>query len=134
MKPLLHSRISVKKFGGKEEDYIDIHNWFDSTKAHIADSRHRLVLHNSFGIHLCEQIFGEIIITNNGPKRMPYITNSDGKQISVRDIAEQHVIDDMGEIPSLEKCLSGVPHESWYSGEKPLSKITLKRSDVKIVD
>jgi len=30
--PLLHAKSSVKKFGGKVEDYIDIHNWFDATK------------------------------------------------------------------------------------------------------
>lgn len=134
MKPLAHARISVKKFGGDVSDYIDIHNWFDSTKAHVADGRHRLVLHNSFGIFLCEQIFGEIIQTANGLKRMPYITTSDGKQVSVRDIAEQHVIDDMGSIPSLDKCLENVPTQNWVSGGKTLRTITLKRSDVTIVD
>lgn len=48
MKPWIHAKISVKKFGGLPEDYIEIHNWFDQTKTHIPDSRHRLVLHNSY--------------------------------------------------------------------------------------
>ncbi len=61
MKPLLHARRSALEFGGKPEDYIDIHNWFDQTKAHIPDASHRLVLHNSFGIFLCEQQFGDIV-------------------------------------------------------------------------
>ena len=30
--PLQHAKSSVLKFGGKEEDYIEIHNWFDETK------------------------------------------------------------------------------------------------------
>ena len=33
MHPILHAKSSVKKFGGKWEDYIHIHNWFDETKA-----------------------------------------------------------------------------------------------------
>ena len=84
MKPFLHGKVSVKKWGGKEEDYQKIHDWFDQTKAHFPDMRHRAILHSSFGIFLCEQMFGL------------NITNSDGKTVSVRDIAEQHVIDDMG--------------------------------------
>lgn len=106
MKPLIHSKISVKKFGGEPSDYIDIHNWFDQTKGHIPDSRHRLILHNSFGIMLCEQIFGTLIIDKCGNiVKMPYIINSDGNQISIRDISEQHVLDDLGRIPTLEECL-----------------------------
>jgi hypothetical protein len=74
MKPYLHARISAKKFGGIPEDYIEIHDWFDSTKAHIPDARHRLVLHNAYGIFLCEQVFGEIVQMPNGTfKRAPYI-------------------------------------------------------------
>lgn len=134
MKPLLHAKISVKKFGGKEEDYIDIHNWFDSTKEHIADATHRMVLHNAFGIFLCEQVFGEIIETNKGFKRMPYITNSSGKQISVRDVAEQHVIDDLGHIPSLEKCMEGLPMHSWAIGGKISKKVIINSSQFVIVD
>lgn len=104
-KPLIHAKKSVKKFGGNLSDYISIHNWFDQTKAHVPDSRHRLVLHNSFGIYLCEQIFGEIVLDKSGAfLKMPYITNSDNIQISIRDIAEQHVLDDLGYIPTLEQC------------------------------
>ncbi len=33
--PLQHSKSSVKKWGGKVEDYIEIHNWFDETKSWI---------------------------------------------------------------------------------------------------
>jgi len=105
MKPLLHAKISAKRFGGLPSDYITIHDFFDSTKEHIADSRHRLFLHNSFGIFLAEKVFGTMIQNKNGEwVKMPYITNSDGKQISIRDIAEQHVIDDLGHIPSLSDC------------------------------
>ncbi len=106
MKPLIHAKISAKKFGGAPSDYIEIHNWFDSTKAHVPNGDHRKVLHNSFGVFLCEQIFGERVVDASGRiKQMPYITITGGKQVSVRDVAEQHVVDDMGHIPTLDESL-----------------------------
>lgn len=87
MKPYKHCQISAKKFGGKPDDYLKIHNWFDQTKSTIADVRHRMILHNALGIFICEQVFGT------------YFTNSDGKIVQVRDVAEQHVLDDLGTIP-----------------------------------
>lgn len=133
MKPLLHAKISVKKFGGIPADYIDIHNWFDQTKAHIADARHRLVLHNAFGIFLCEQVFGDVVVLPTGAtKKMPYITLSTGKQVSVRDIAEQHVLDDLGHIPSLSDCMAGAEMPEKIAGK--LSRMVVSRKSLHIVD
>lgn len=136
MKPFLHARISANKFGGIPEDYIEIHDWFDSTKAHIPDARHRLVLHNSYGIYLCEQVFGEIVQMPNGTfKRAPYITISTGKKISVRDIAEQHVIDDLGHIPTLADCFEQAELSEEYAGNVKRKAVRLNRSTaVTIVD
>ena len=106
MKPFLHGQVSVRKWGGKEKDYQKIHDWFDQTKAHFPDMRHRAILHSSFGIFLCEQVFG----TN--------ITNSDNTVVSVRDIAEQHVIDDMGRIPTIQDYLQDMPMYNWLGGPK----------------
>ncbi|AXH72454.1 MAG: hypothetical protein [Caudoviricetes sp.] len=132
MKPWLHAKISAKKFGGIPEDYIEIHNWFDQTKAHIPDSRHRLILHNSFGIYLAEQQFGTIINTEAGYKKIPILINSSGKEISIRDIAEQHVLDDLGSIPTLYECMN---YESEYD-EKISGKMkTIKTTrHLKIID
>lgn len=104
MKPYMHGKISVKKFGGKTEDYQEIHDFIDSSKAHFPDMRHRALLHNSFGIYLCEKIFGINIL------------NSDGKKVSVRDIAEQHIIDDLGRIPTVQDYLVGMPFYNWLGG------------------
>ena len=105
MKPYIHAKNSVKRYGGCIDDYIAIHNWFDSTKAATANFYHRAILHNSFGIFLAEQLFG---IT---------ITNSDSKIISVRDIAEDHVKEDCcGKIPSIDDWLKNIPHENWMVG------------------
>jgi len=40
-KPFIHAESSVKRWGGKPEDYIEIHNLMDSSKGAIADHRHR---------------------------------------------------------------------------------------------
>lgn len=101
MKPYIHAKNSVRRYGGQIEDYLPIHDFFDSTKAAWADVRHRAVLHSSFGIYLVEKVFGTTI------------TNSDGKVISVRDIGEDHVVEDCGQIPTIEKWLSNLPVEDW---------------------
>lgn len=101
--PYHHARSSVKKYGGKVKDYLRIHQWFDQTKGHVADARHRMVLHNSFGIFLMERHFG------------PLLTNSDGKVIPTRFIGEQHVMEDLGRIPSLQECLSDLPLRPWMA-------------------
>lgn len=104
MKPFIHAKISARRFGGEPQDYMQIHEWFDHTKSVMADVRHRALLHNAFGIYLCEQVFGSTFV------------NSAGKTISTRDIGEQHVIDDMGEIPSMEKWFGSMPISDWMTG------------------
>jgi len=49
MKPHLHARLSVKKHGGKLEDYLAIHEFIDSSKVAVADVRHRAMLHSAWG-------------------------------------------------------------------------------------
>lgn len=66
--------------------------------------RHRAILHSAFGIFLCERQFG---IT---------ITNSEGRKVSVRDIGEDHVVEDLGFIPTLERWLQHLPMEEWMMG------------------
>ena len=133
MKPIMHAKISAKKFGGQPFDYIDIHNWFDQTKAHVADARHRLVLHNAFGIFVCEQVFGDQILLPDGTiKKMPFITISTGKQVCVRDIAEQHVLDDLGHIPSLAECLEGATVQEKHAGN--LRRMVVSSKSLNIVD
>lgn len=104
MKPYLHSKNSVNKYGGKIEDYIEIHNFLDSSKATLADVRHRALLHSTFGIFLLEKVFGVTI------------TNSDGKVISVRDLGEDHVFEDLGFIPSPEHWLKNMKIQDWMGG------------------
>jgi hypothetical protein len=114
VKPYVHSLSSVKKWGGKPEDYLPIHDFMDSSKACLPDVRHRAILHNSFGCFLAERVFGH------------NITNSDGKLVSVRDVAEQHVIEDLGTIPTVEQWLKEVTIQDWMGPpKKKVKKYTL---------
>lgn len=107
--PLFHSNSSAKRFGGKPEDYIAIHDWFDETKELFCDARHRALRHHSHGIFEAERVFGKSII------------NSDGKEVPVRYIGEQHVKEDCGGfVPSVTDWLSQIKMRVWmnksYSG------------------
>jgi hypothetical protein len=106
VKPLQHARNSAKKWGGVPEDYLELHDFFDSSKAALPDIRHRAILHSAFGIFLLEKVFGT------------YITNSKGRQICVRDIGEDHVIEDLGFIPTMEHWLKNMPIEEWMTGSR----------------
>jgi hypothetical protein len=102
--PWDHARSSARKWGGVATDYIKIHEWFDETKKWIGHSEHRMFRHHSEGIFECEQRFGMTI------------TNSDGKDVYVRYIGEQHVKEDcFGYIPSAKEWFkaikSGKPEE-----------------------
>ena len=115
MNPLRHAKNSVKLHGGVVDDYLPIHHWLDQTKLHVADLRHRVVLHNSFGIGLCEDRFGL------------YLTNSDGKKVSVRKVAEQHIVEDLGFIPSLDQALKHTPITQMVAPN--LRKLIIKEDD-----
>jgi hypothetical protein len=117
MKPYFHGKVSVKKFGGCEADYQAIHDFLDSSKAHFPDMRHRALLHSSFGIYIAEMVFGT------------FITNSDGKKVQVRDIAEQHVLDDMGRIPTVQDYLQHMPLLDWLGGPKRKPKRSIDLVD-----
>jgi len=103
--PYHHAVSSVKKHGGTWEQYIHIHNWFDETKAWVGDIRHRAFRHHSEGIFQCESLFG--IVTP--------ITMTDGsiKNVPTRVIAEQHVQEDCGFIPSAKQYFDNFTPTKW---------------------
>jgi hypothetical protein len=108
--PFHHSVSSVKKWGGKPEDYQQVHDWFDATKEHFPDARHRALRHHAQGIFEAERVFGTTI------------TNSSGREVPVRLIGEQHVIEDMGWIPTIKDWFSCMNVESWMNKPLKLSK------------
>ncbi len=65
-----------------------------------------MVLHNAFGILLAEQVFGPTVMT------------SAGRRVFVRDLAAQHILEDLGFIPSLSECLASLPLQPWMAGSR----------------
>ena len=104
MHPHHHALTSVKKWGGVAEDYAAIHDWFDATKELFADARHRALRHHSQGIFEAERIFGRTI------------RNSDGVDVPVRYIGEQHVREDCGGfIPTVSDWLQFIQIKPWMN-------------------
>ena len=99
MTPYHHAVSSVKKFGGTPKDYIAIHNWFDETKQYTGDWTHRALRHHSAGIEWSIKEFGHFINITD-------IESNKQKEIPVKLIAEQHVIEDCGFIPTVQDYLS----------------------------
>lgn len=97
--PYHHALSSVKKWGGKPEDYVAIHAWFDESKQITVDFRHRALRHHAEGIFMCERIFGSTI------------TISSGRVVPVRWIGEQHVREDLGFIPSFADWVKAIRPE-----------------------
>ncbi len=122
MKPHVHAISSAKKFGGKPEDYLDIHQLMDSSKGAIADNRHRALTHNSWFLsNILEKIFGVTRV------------NSDNKTYSVRDIGEQHCLEDYaGVIPTAQDFLQNMEFQDWMNNGKGVipshAKLYAKRS------
>lgn len=114
MKPYIHAESSVRKWGGTPTDYLKIHQWFDESKAHFPDNRHRALRHHTQGIFEAENRFGIII------------TNSQDKDVCVRDIGEQHVLEDLGFIPTLSDYFYEMQYRNWMHGEGRPDHQTLK--------
>ena len=90
MKPLQHAQISQKVHGGTWQEYIEIHNFLDSSKTTCAHFKHRFLLHHAEGIELGVRIFGE------------KFTNSVGKSIEIRKLLTEHLIEDVGKVVTVE--------------------------------
>lgn len=103
MHPMHHAESSARKFGGRADDYLKLHEWMDATKETLCDFRHRALRHHSQGIFELERVFGVSIV------------NSDGKQVPVRYIGEQHVREDMGFIPTVADWFRNIRRENWMS-------------------
>ena len=107
--PYHHAVSSARKWGGKPDDYLPIHQWFDESKEHLADFRHRALRHHTQDIFECERKFG------------PTITIEGGKKIPTRWVGEQHVREDLGCIPTVADWLLCITPEHWMNRARKLS-------------
>lgn len=113
-----HARSSANHWGGAWEDYMPIHEWIDSSKRSVADVRHRALHHHAEGCWDAQEVFGRTI------------TTSAGRQVPVREIAERHIIEDLGWLPSFADYLRETPVAAWMGGKQrkvlPLSTLNLR--------
>jgi len=120
--PYHHAISSARKWGGEPADYQKIHDWFDESKAHMADFRHRALRHHTEGIFMAERIFGVTIV------------NSAGRVVPVRYIGEQHVKEDLGRIPTVADWLSNIKTEGWMLGRGKNLERELEDGNLQVQD
>lgn len=104
--PLIHSKSSVRRWGGKVEDYLPLHELIDSPKVTMNNNSVRLLTHNTwFAYHIMPKIFGY------------NITNSDGKSVDVVDIAMLHIAEDFRfkGIPTPQDYLQHLQVQPWMN-------------------
>jgi hypothetical protein len=94
MTPYKHAQSSAQKWGGEPEDYIALHDWFDETKQYTGDWTHRALRHHSAGVQWAIEKFGHTI------------ENYIGQKIPTKILAEQHLMEDCGFIPTPKDYLS----------------------------
>jgi hypothetical protein len=115
-KPYFHAQSSAKKYGGTWEDYMEIHEFMDSSKAAFPDNRHRALTHNSWFVGVVlPRVFGET-----------FRRKSDNKVVCTRDIGEQHCLEDykFKFMPSAQDFLQEMEFLPWMQngmGEVPSS-------------
>ena len=106
MNPDYHSKSSVKRWGGKIENYLPIHELLDSPKATMNINTSRALTHNTWFIFtIIPKIFGYNIV------------NSDGKSVDTIDIALLHVSEDFNHrfIPTAQDYLKAMTVEPWMN-------------------
>jgi len=113
--PMVHSRSSMKRWGGVVEDYLAIHKLLDSPKATMNNNTSRMLTHNTwFAYEVIPLIFGYNII------------NSDGKSVDVVDIAMLHIAEDFRHkfIPTPQDYLQHMQVQPWMNnGVKPIGNV-----------
>lgn len=63
--------------------------------------------HHTLGVFLCEKIFGKTIFVQKKSKVV---------EVPVRLIAERHILEDLGWLPSPKDYIDGMPVKKWMSG------------------
>jgi hypothetical protein len=99
-----HAESSARRFGGDPARYLPIHEFLDASKIAFAGVTHRALRHHAFGCYEAEERFGQTI------------DRGDGRRVPVRLIAERHIVEDLGRVPSVQDWLAGLPLQPWMLG------------------
>lgn len=151
-----HALSSAEKFGGTPSDYIEIHEMMDSSKSAFGDNRHRAIFHTTLGCYYMQKMFGvdfDEIENIRNKYQLPekfvddllklmkhnrsqgvQIKNSEGKKVHVRDIAEQHILEDFRQkfIPTLSDFLSNMKLLPWMNNAlSSINSIDMDKEKIK---
>lgn len=122
MNSFYHAQSAARKWGGYAENYLDIEEFIDSSKQIIGDVRHRSMFHHTRGVWLCQEIFGKTIQV--GKNLVP-----------VRLVAERHILEDLGWLPSPKDYIDNMSLAPWMGGSKtktlPLSVLGVNLDEAK---
>jgi len=108
--PYFHAISSARKHGGLWSDYFSLHEAVDSTKSHYAHCKHRLILHNEWGIHFLIELYGSNLTRA-----------SDRVSVPTQELLEQHIQEDLGLVPSLADCFEKTPMPRWVNNIRDVS-------------
>lgn len=109
-----HSISSANAFGGNPEDYHKLHQWLDRGRVGTDKILHRMLAHHTQGIADAVALFGDTI------------TNSKGRNVPTSLLASQHVMEDLGFVPTLDHYIELLRCPRWASKPARLlhSKLT----------
>lgn len=109
-----HAVSSARKWGGEPEHYLKVHEFLDSSKKTIGDVRHRALYHHTLGVWLCQEIFGPTVVI----ERTPVNGLARTIRVPVREVAERHILEDLGWLPTPADYLKNTPVATWMSGKR----------------
>jgi hypothetical protein len=98
-----HAVSSANAFGGVPADYEALHAWMDRGRGGTDSLLHRVLAHHTEGIADAVERFG------------PAIRNSQGREVPTSLLARQHVIEDLGFVPSLAHYMELLHCPRWAS-------------------
>lgn len=104
-----HAQSAAKHWGGRAEDYLPIEEFIDGSKESFGDVRHRALYHHTQGVWLCQTVFGTTleVVREHAVLHVP-----------VREIAERHIVEDLGYIPSPGDWLNHMNIVGWMGGKQ----------------
>lgn len=114
MKPFTHAQIAARRYGGDAAHWLPYHDWWDRSKAAFPSMQHRMFLHSELGIHWFVEKHGETIAVPGCAAR-------------TRSIAEDHMAEDVGFVPTVETWLQTLPAVPKGRPARPLREIRADR-------
>jgi hypothetical protein len=98
MTPVHHAMHSAHRWGGPITAYLAVHAWLDQSKAAWSDPRHRAFLHHRQGATMAATL----------------LPSMEGLR-STREVAEDHIREDLGFLPDAREWLVHLRAKSWMA-------------------